>query len=269
MTKEEIFEKYKNSSSITEQEFTEILKGLGLMCENADENAQILCHGAGKDGVKHLDDIVNNSGIRIRNRQAVMEEKSNDAANSGILSTNRLMNNTKDNTIDIHKAYQYGYGNAETGKVYTVVTAIPQVLGDFVLGKILPRGGEVDRRACVLDDLGIGSIPKEFIVGVIVTDATTGEKEFQLNENFYALSQKNYDKAVDCVKGIYEKAKTSQEEYYSDLGEEEMISFRRILAGCPARDGMLKFKEEALKTFRKQKREKEQEETAGYTVDDN
>ena len=149
--------------------------------DNPAENAQILCHGAGERGVANLDTIINKEGIAI-----VRDfEESNNYVASGVLSTNVLNNNKDDNSIDTSEmiSYKYNYCN-DQGEFFTIVTAFPLNIGDFTLGRVISSD---KTNNCVLDDLNIRNIPKEFILGIIKSDVNNNFK-FKLNKHFFALN---------------------------------------------------------------------------------
>ena len=207
MTRQEVLEKYSKTVDITEEEFEELLYSLKLLDSNCMNNAQILCHGAGERGVANLHNILDDSGLKIKRDF----EESNNWIGEGILSTNVFFNDEV-NDVDVHSAFNYRYNyRDQNGNYHTIVTAIPLNIGDITLGKIVRFN---ESRNCVLDDVGIEAIPKEFILGVI-EHGNNGEK-FRMNPNFFMLSKENYKNAYNSVNEIFAKSEYgSAEEYYA------------------------------------------------------
>ena len=227
MTKQEVASKFQFSKKITHEEFEEVLKGLGLIQADAEENAQILCHGAGKRGLDHLYNILNRNGLEI----VRTAEDSNNYVASGVLSTNVLANDVSDNSVDAEKAFGYKYQKiSEKDGYVTLISAIPQSIGDIALGKIYK--GTSKTHNCVLDDLDIHNIPKEFILGVVRGDGVSEVQDFKMNTHFYALNEKNYQNAIESIKKIFANSTYgSKEEYYKSVEARMIYNDRRVAVG--------------------------------------
>lgn len=233
MTRQEVLEKYSGTVEITSKEFEELLHSLMLVSDNSKRNSQILCHGAGAKGIESLDEILNVSGLSIKRT----DPDSNNYVAEGLLSTNVCFNSPTSNDVDVENAFGYKYGYSDpNGNFYTIVSAVPLAIGDITLGRIIKQSKD---RNCVLDDLGIEKLPKEFILGVLVNDGKSRISKFTLNSNFFMLSRENYNKAYDSVKQILKNANYEDaEEYYSRINAMmKMVSIRKE-AGLPVTEFM-------------------------------
>lgn len=246
-TYKELVDIYKEFTPITEEELSVLMVLLNLDKGDPKNNSQILCHGAGESGVKHLDDILNGGGLKIKRDNP----DSNNYVDGGLLSTNVCMNDPVTNEINISATLGYKYHKVnEIDGYITIITAIPVRLKkgneNITLGRIIPAS---KTRNCVLDDLGIESIPKEFILGVLSGTGREGEQKFKINENFFALSEKNFDNAMDAINNIFSKSAIcgSAEEYYESIESAVRVCTVRENAGMPTDEILTKYQLEAGK----------------------
>ena len=212
MKLQELLEKYSEPVDITSKEFEELLYSLKLVSDDSKKNAQILCHGAGPKGVKNLHNILNSSGLNIIRK----DPDSNNYVPEGLLSTNVCFNSPIFNDVDVEPAFGYKYHSYDSnGNFCTIVSAVPLVIGDIPLGRVIQLS---KYKNCVLDDLGIENLPKEFILGVLVNDGKSQVSKFTLNPNFFMLSKENYNNAYDAIKQIFKNSTYGNvEEYYSHI----------------------------------------------------
>ncbi len=235
-----------NYKPITTEEFSDILKVLGLYNEEDNtSNAQILCHGPGKRGIKNLDNIITKDGLRIiRNF-----EDSNNYVASGVLSTNTLMNSETDNSIDIDGTLSYTYGFLDKdGNTYNIISAIPQKIQDIVLGRVM--GDRKDGICCVLDELNIDRIPPQFILGVMRTNTISRKQEFLLNDNFYAISRENELSAVSFIQDLLKANNfASIDEYYKQIEDIMRANQEFRNRGLPCAS-LRKYKEDAYELYK-------------------
>ena len=248
MTRQELLEKYSGTVDLTSKEFEELLHSLMLVSDDSKKNAQILCHGAGAKGIENLHEILNFSGLNIKRTGP----RSNNYVAEGLLSTNVCFNDPNSNDIDVERAFDYKYGYSDSnGNFYTIVSAVPLVVGDIPLGRIIKKSKD---KNCVLDDLGIENLPKEFILGVLVSDGKSRVSKFTLNPNFLMLSKENYNNAYDSVKQIFKNANYENvEEYYSRISAIMKTVSERKKIGLPVSDLMetVEYQKDALSLYLK------------------
>lgn len=188
------------------EQFKCYLHKYGVVKNDSYQNAQILIHGVGQTGADNIE--------QIKSEGLWLQYGRNDDKNGrrGVLSTCYLCNDIQDNTVDwnILDNYYYGAGADQYGYGYNVIMAIPQQLGNYYLGRVLP-----DRKAafntnrhhqgnhkgynCLLDDLGMQKIPAEFIIGLCTVDRKNGEQSYLLNPAYYLASKENYEQAKKFV----------------------------------------------------------------------
>ena len=235
----ELTQKYKDFTPTTLAEFEQILVELNLLKpDDPSQNAQILCHGAGERGANNLNGILNESGLEIVRTHAGARNE----VSSGVLSTNICANNADNNTIDTDKTFNYAAYAAvnEQGESFTIVSAIPIKLDmtkhglnrKIALGRIIHEDSKTNN--CVLDDLNIQAIPKQFILGVIKRNAMNPDslQEFKINENFFALSEQNFTQAFWTTMIMFAQSKHgSPEQYYDEI--RAMITMHKDLSNIP------------------------------------
>lgn len=165
-----VLTKYRDFTKITNEEFEKLLETFGVISytDTMDgktrryyphENGQVLCHGAGEKGRENLDSILNETGLKIANRG----DDGNNYVASGVCSTNVICNDVETNQINYEKALHYKYIGDENGNTITIISTIPQEIGNYYLGRVI--NNENKEKSCVLDDLGMQNLPKEFILG--------------------------------------------------------------------------------------------------------
>lgn len=219
---QELAQKYNDYTPITLAEFEQILTELNLLKLDAPlQNAQILCHGAGERGANNLNSILNEKGLEIVRDH----DGANNEVASGVLSTNICTNNP-DNTINTSKTFGYAAYSSinEKGESFTIISAIPIKLDmtqnginqKIALGRIIHQDSKTNN--CVLDDLNIQAIPKQFILGVMKRNPMKPEspQEFKLNENFFALSEQNFLQAFYATMIMFAQSKYGSYENYYD-----------------------------------------------------
>lgn len=247
---QELLNKYSGFVPTSAEELEQILVELNLIKpEDSLQNAQILCHGAGESGIRNLDGILNHDGLRIKNRIG------NNYVAEGILSTNVCMNDENNNVnIDATHGYKYNYVN-ENGEFFTIVSAVPIKLEQIkdgkvdkmALGRIIHEGSKTHN--CILDDAEMETLPKEFILGVIKSSGEMGSEQFQINPNFFALNEQNFQNAIDSINNIFANSKfNSLGEYYDAINGSVKVAVQREKLGLPVPAGVVsKYRIDACK----------------------
>lgn len=242
MKVKDVKEKYAEFTNVKKEDFDELLKALQLVTDDKANNAQILCHGLGEKGHKNLNRILDETGLKIANRGGP-----NDEVSRGLLSTNALAND-KDNNVNSN--YVIGYTanvRNEAGEYVTIISAIPTKMKDFILGRIIADGKNKEYN-CVLDDLGIGDLPKEFILGIIKRKGETDIK-FKLNNNFYKLSEKNFNNALDSIEKLFGGEK-GQKDYFDDISSKIEYAELKKEHGVPDNGKIRDYEIDALKRYK-------------------
>lgn len=188
------------------EQFKKFLHQYGIVKNDAYQNAQILVHGVGQTGANNIE--------QIKNEGLWLQYGRNDNKNGrrGVLSTCYLCNDLQDNTVDWSTLdnYYHGTGFDQYGYGYNVIMAIPQQLGNYYLGRVLPdqkntfninrhHQGNHKGYNCLLDDLGMQKIPSEFIVGLCQIDRRSGKQNYLLNPTHYAVNQESCEQAKKFV----------------------------------------------------------------------